>query len=103
VLACIDSDAVYWFSNEACHVGKLAVTEAIRKNFELIEAEDYRIEDLVWLTVADDTAVCTYRYVWSGKIGGQSMSGSGRGTAVLIRRGDDWKILHEHLSKGPVH
>ncbi|MEM6552476.1 MAG: nuclear transport factor 2 family protein [Planctomycetota bacterium] len=102
VLACIDDDAVYWFSTGACHVGKPAVAEAIGRNFAAIEAEDYRLEELVWRVRTAESAVCTYRYVWAGVIGGQPASGAGRGTSVLVEKGGRWWVVHEHLSAGPA-
>lgn len=100
-LSLIDEDAVYWFSDESCHVGKSAIEEAIRHNFEAIEDEDYRISDVVWVAQSSDVAACIYRFDWSGTVRGVPASGSGRGTAVLARRGDSWVVVHEHLSKGP--
>lgn len=101
LLDCIDADAVYWFSNQACHVGKPAIAKAIQANFDAIKAEDYRIEGLRWLVQTAGSAVCTYLFAWSGEIGGKPAGGSGRGTTVLVNRGGQWRILHEHLSKGP--
>ncbi|MEO0476605.1 MAG: nuclear transport factor 2 family protein, partial [Planctomycetota bacterium] len=101
VLACIDADAVYWFSNQTSHAGKPAIAKAIQANFDAIKAEDYRIEDLAWLVQTDDSAACTYRFVWAGEIDGKPAGGSGRGTSVLVNRGGQWLILHEHLSQGP--
>ena len=100
-LSLIDENAVYWFSNETCHVGKEAIEAAIRHNFETIKEENYRISDVVWLAQSSDSAACIYRFDWSGKIDGAPVSGSGRGTTVLARRGDSWVIVHEHLSQGP--
>ncbi|MEM1212636.1 MAG: nuclear transport factor 2 family protein [Planctomycetota bacterium] len=102
VLDCIDEDAVYWFSTGACHAGKAAVADAIARNFAVIEAEDYRLEELVWRVRTAASAVCTYRYVWSGVIDRQPASGGGRGTSVLVEKGGRWWVVHEHLSAGPA-
>lgn len=102
MLELIHPDAVYWFSNETSHVGKSAVTEAIRANFDSIEGESYRIDQLRWLAKTDEVAVCVYRYTWTGKIGGQTASGTGRGTNVLSHTGDGWVVIHEHLARGPA-
>ncbi|MBB6428966.1 YybH family protein [Algisphaera agarilytica] len=102
LLELIHDDAVYWFSNGTSHVGKPAIARAIRHNFETIEGEDYRILDPCWLIENDGCAVCTYRYEWAGKINGESMSGAGRGTCVMQRRGESWMVVHEHLSQGPA-
>jgi len=100
MLALIADDAVYWFSNESTHVGKLAVAEAIRINFETITDETYELDDLRWIATSDDVAVCTYAFKWTGTIGGHQVGGAGRGTNVLRRDGEQWLVVHEHLSKG---
>lgn len=99
-LGMIDEDAVYWFSDGTSHVGKSAVERAIRRNFDLIKDETYRISDVAWVAQSSDFAACVYRFDWSGVIQGAPASGSGRGTSVLTRRGDGWIVVHEHLSKG---
>lgn len=101
-LRMIDEHAVYWFSDGTSHVGKSAVERAIRRNFDLIKNETYRISDVVWVAQSSDSAACVYRFDWSGIIQGAPASGSGRGTSVLARRGDGWVVVHEHLSKGDV-
>ena len=100
-LSLIDENAVYWFSDGSCHIGKSAIEEAIRHNFETIEDDDYHISDIVWVAQSSDFASCIYRFDWSGTVRGAPASGSGRGTSVLARRGDSWVVVHEHLSKGP--
>jgi uncharacterized protein (TIGR02246 family) len=99
-LALIADDAVFLFSNETSHVGKAAIAKAIGANFEAIKLETYRISGLRWLAESQDVAACVYTYHWAGEIGGQAMSGGGRGTNVLRRVGSDWRIVHEHLSRG---
>lgn len=96
----IADDAVYWFSDGSNHVGKKAIERAIRKNFETIQDEAYRISDVEWMAKSPDIAVCIYRFDWSGIVRGAPASGSGRGTSVLARQGDSWVIVHEHLSQG---
>jgi hypothetical protein len=99
-LRLIDEQAVYWFSDGTSHVGKPAVERAIRRNSELIKDETYRISDVVWVAQSSEIAACIYRFDWSGILRGAPASGSGRGTAVLARKGDSWVVVHEHLSKG---
>ena len=100
MLSFVADDAVYLFSNESCHVGKDAVRGAIARNFDAIKNETYGTSKLRWLVRTDELAVGVYEYAWSGDIHGERMSGGGRGTTVLRRRGDRWEILHEHLSRG---
>jgi ketosteroid isomerase-like protein len=53
---------------------------------------------LKWLVQADSSAVCTYRFYWEGTVAGVRRTGCGRGTNVLAKSNDAWKIIHEHLS-----
>ena len=99
-LAMIADDAVVLFSNETSHVGKDAVAKAIGGNFEAIKLETYRISGLRWLAESDDVAACVYAFDWAGEIDGQPASGSGRGTSVLRRVDGEWRVAHEHLSRG---
>lgn len=100
VLALIDEEAVYLFSDESVHVGKPAIASALRRNFDLIEDETYSIANLTWLVQTGEAAACVYNFSWSGTIRGKPASGSGRGTTVLRRSGESWKVIHEHLSRG---
>ena len=102
VLSFIAEDAVYLFSNETCHAGKEAVRAAIANNFDMIKNETYGTSKLRWLARTDDLAVGVYEYAWSGDVHGERVSGGGRGTTVLRRRGDRWEIVHEHLSRGAL-
>ena len=100
VLNLIASDAIYFFSDRSAHVGKTAIRRAIQTNFEAIEAEVYRISHLKWLARSDDVAACVYEFEWSGRIDGKPASGGGRGTTVIRRVEEQWKVVHEHLSGG---
>ncbi|HMN59029.1 MAG TPA: nuclear transport factor 2 family protein [Anaerolinea sp.] len=96
----IDEDAVYLFSDGSAHLGKGAVERAICRNFDAIQEEIYRIDNLTWLVKGEEIAACVYDFAWSGMINGQAAGGAGRGTSVLQRSGGGWKVVHEHLSKG---
>lgn len=48
--------------------------------------------------VSGNTAWATFRYAISADIGTRHVDGAGLGTAVLEKRGDDWKIVHWHSS-----
>lgn len=100
ILSLIDVEAIYLFSNGMVHVGKEAIKEAIGRNFEVIQDEKYIIENLTWVANTPEVAVCVYDFAWSGMMNGEPASGSGRGTSVMIRSGENWKVIHEHLSKG---
>jgi ketosteroid isomerase-like protein len=99
-LSLIDEQAVYLFSDESVHIGKRAIEEVLRRNFDVIENESYSMDNVTWVVKSDDVAACVYDYSWSGVINGEPASGSGRGTTVLRRSQDGWKVVHEHLSRG---
>ena len=99
-LALVDDEAVYLFSDESVHIGKRAIEKVIRRNFDFIKDESYSIDNVTWLADSDEVAACVYDYSWSGTINGEHVSGSGRGTTVLRRSPEGWRVVHEHLSKG---
>lgn len=90
-------EAVYWFT-DGSHQGRAAILTAIADTFKAIEDETYRISDLEWVVTDSNYAVCLYRFSWTGTVDGQPRSGNGRGTNVLVRCGESWQVLHEHLS-----
>ncbi|MBC7276391.1 nuclear transport factor 2 family protein [Nocardioides sp.] len=93
----IAPEAVYWFT-DGSHRGREAILSAIADTFTTIRDETYRIHDLEWILADDSQAVCRYRFSWTGAINGDPRSGDGRGTNVLVRHGESWQVLHEHLS-----
>ena len=95
----IDDDACFVFS-EGTFVGKAQIEKAIRKTFASILNETYRIQDVIWVDVRNDHALCTYTFRWSGAIDGKACEGGGRGTTLLVKCEHGWKIKHEHL--GPL-
>jgi ketosteroid isomerase-like protein len=94
----IADDAVYWFT-DGSHRGRAEIEAAVSRTFATIRDEVYEIHDLEWVAVSAESAVCRYRFRWSGLVDGQPASGTGRGTSVLTRRSSRWQILHEHLSR----
>ena len=99
-LSLIDDKAVYLFSDGSVHIGKPAIERVLKRNFDSILDETYSISNLTWLVQTAEAAVCVYDFKWSGILNGEPASGSGRGTSVLKRSGADWKVIHEHLSRG---
>jgi len=100
VLALIDEEAIYLFSDESVHAGKEAIERVLARNFGLIQDEIYSLHNVTWVAKGADVAACVYDYTWSGVIHGRPASGSGRGTSVIRRSGESWRVVHEHLSKG---
>lgn len=92
----IDDNACFVFS-DGTYVGKTQIERAIHATFALIKDEKYRLENVHWVHVSCDCALCTYRFLWSGLINGVASQGSGRGTSLLINAATGWKIKHEHL------
>jgi ketosteroid isomerase-like protein len=94
----IAEDATYWFS-DGSYAGLGAIRGAIERTFATIQNEVYGIEDLEWIVLAADHAVCRYRFFWRGVVDGRPRSGQGRGTNVIVRCDDgEWRMRHEHLS-----
>jgi uncharacterized protein (TIGR02246 family) len=98
VLPLIAEDAVYWFT-DGSYRGREEIAGALERTFAAIQDEAYEITELEWVTVTDEIAVCRYRFSWRGVVDGQSSSGRGRGTNVLVKRERAWRVQHEHLSR----
>ncbi|MBK3574154.1 nuclear transport factor 2 family protein [Streptomyces sp. MBT65] len=97
VVPFIADEATYWFS-DGSYQGIEEIRSAIERTFATILDEVYEIRDVEWPVLTGDFAVCRYRFSWTGVIDGESRSGRGRGTNVVVRRDGGWRMLHEHLS-----
>ena len=93
----IHNNACVTFSNGTVHMGKAGVRSAYEANFATIKDEDYRIANVHWVRRDERIAVYLFDFSWRGRIDGNFAQGGGRGTAVLVREGSDWKLLVEHL------
>ena len=93
----IAPDATYWFT-DGSYEGVAEIRAAIEGTFARNQNETYIISELAWPVVGDDVAVCTYRFAWRGIVEGEEKSGAGRGTNVLKKSNDNWRVVHEHLS-----
>ncbi|TPN82902.1 YybH family protein [Aquimarina algicola] len=87
------------FSNGEVHIGKENVQKAFEKNFSIIKNEKYTIENIKWLVKDKKYAVYLFEFNWTGIIDGESRSGNGIGTSVLIKESARWKLLTEHLGR----
>ena len=92
----IAEDAEFWFS-EGIHTGLDAIRAGFEMTWKRIRQQEYHIKNVRWYAADADVAVCGYTYSWTGMIGPQRHSGSGRGTTVLARRDGRWRIVHERL------
>jgi len=99
-MALIADDAVYFWSNGSAMFGKAEIAEGMKTNFASIQDDTYDVHDLTWIAETDDVAACVFRFVWTGKIDGEPVSGRGRGATVLKRVDGAWRIAHENLSQG---
>lgn len=97
----ISKGCQFWFTS-GTYKGHEATRQAFEKTWDMIKEEVYRLDDVVWIAEDDSAASCTYTYHWEGLIKGEKRSGKGRGTTVLKRESDGWKIVHEHLSAFPA-
>lgn len=97
----VHKDACVTFSNGAVHKGKSAVKAAFEKNFSLIKDEEYSISNVHWVMKGNETAVYLFEFNWSGIINDKPATGSGKGTSVLVKENDQWKLLVEHLGPKP--
>lgn len=97
----ISDEARVIFSNGALHAGKVAIRTAYERNFATIKNEEYRVENVRWLLEAPDSAAYMFDFHWTGVIEGQEASGSGRGTAILVRDADRWVLVGEQLGLKP--
>lgn len=95
----IHSDCVATFTS-GTYRGKDQVEEIFRKNFELIQNEEYTISNVHWVIKEENYAVFTFNYHWSGLINGKQAEGGGRGTSVIVSTGDQWQLISEHLGPG---
>ena len=93
----IAKDATYWFT-DGSYVGRDAICGALGRTFGLIQDETYEIQDVEWVAATDGAACFRYSFHWTGVVNGETRSGSGRGTNVVVKRDGSWKMLHEHLS-----
>jgi len=57
----------------------------------------YTLSD-IRVKASGTTAWATFKYAISADIGTRHVDGGGLGTAVLEKRGDDWRIVHWHSS-----
>ena len=90
-LACVT------FSNGSVHKGIDSIKEAYKRNFALIEDEEYSIAEVHWIVKKEEIAVYLFNFNWSGLINGQQASGSGRGTTVIMFENGRWILVTEHL------
>jgi ketosteroid isomerase-like protein len=96
--------AIFRF-NDGDFVGRQAIRAAFEKTWAsssgTAEQEKFYLSDIVVVATDTNSAAATYNWNWEGVSQGKSFRIQGRGTRVLVREGDRWQIIHEHLSRMP--
>jgi hypothetical protein len=96
--------AIFRF-NDGDFVGRPAVRAAFEKTWASStgkpEQEKFYLSDIVVVATESNTAAATYNWNWEGVSQGKNFRIQGRGTRVLVREGERWQIIHEHLSRMP--
>lgn len=98
----ISRDALFWFADGSPHGGTGQIRNAFEQAWKKLHSDTYRLDDVIWIAVTDQVASCVYRFSWKAVIDGEPGTCSGRGTSILRRDEDGWKIVHEHLSHPPT-
>ncbi len=96
--------AIFRF-NDGDFIGRRAIRAAFEKTWASSsgapEEEKFFLSDIVVVATDTHSAAATYNWNWEGVSQGKSFRIQGRGTRVLVREGDRWQIMHEHLSRMP--
>lgn len=93
----VSDDAVFWFT-DGSYTGIENVRSAFEQTWNVIKDEQYYLQNLKWIYNDDNCAVCLYNFVSNGTIKGTLTKVIGRGTSVLKKIENEWKVVHEHLS-----
>ncbi len=90
-------DVCVTFSSGTVHRGLPAVRKAFEANFAAISCEKYKVSNVHWIHKGTETATYLFDFDWTGIIDGETASGGGRGTSVLVLKDQKWQLLTEHL------
>lgn len=74
------------------------IRHAFERTWDAIQEEKYSLRERRWILKSHDSAVCVYTFISDGVQNGARSHFEGRGTTVLKRIAEEWKIVHEHLS-----
>lgn len=77
--------------------------EALNSEAEALRVlKEYTYETMNWkINILGDSALAAFTIRYRGTIRDRSFDLRSRVTAVLARRGDGWRIVHEHWSRFP--
>jgi hypothetical protein len=97
---CLHTNAVYYFSDRTC-----SSVEEIQTYFEhawsVVKNEVYGANDVNWLQLGEQQALCVYRFTYEGYVDGEFVKGHGRTTNAFVKEEGRWLLIHEHLSGEP--
>ncbi|MDC6367518.1 MULTISPECIES: nuclear transport factor 2 family protein [Flavobacteriaceae] len=75
------------------YLGESEVQSAFENNFEKIKNEEYLIDNVRWIGKEEKFTVYLFDFHWKGIVHGNSVSGNGVGTPVLVKDNHSWKLL----------
>ncbi|MGQ9680857.1 MAG: nuclear transport factor 2 family protein [Candidatus Bathyarchaeia archaeon] len=78
-------------------------SEALRHEAEALEVlKEYSYETRDWkIDLFGDVGLASFLISYKGKIRSLEFYVKSRATVVLIKKGEDWRIVHEHWSRIP--
>jgi len=96
----VHKDAVYIFSGKVVS-GIEDIRAYFEKTWSQIKDEKYWATDVSWIHEDENTMICLYQYNFNGYLDGKFIEGSGRATNIFTKCAttNEWKLIHEHLSK----
>jgi len=100
VEVCVHQNAVYIFSGKEMK-GMEVIRAYFEKTWSRVEDEEYWATDIEWLHEDENMMVCLYQYNYKGYHDKKLIEGAGRATNIFIKCAstNQWKLIHEHLSK----
>ncbi|MED4015141.1 YybH family protein [Sutcliffiella cohnii] len=99
VKAHLHDHAVFWFTNKTC-TSMTEIQQYFENAWDTIKEEVYTAKDVTWIATSESLATCLYTYHYEGYHNGKFVAGSGRATNVFVNCNGEWKLIHEHLSRG---
>ncbi|MCF8372330.1 MAG: nuclear transport factor 2 family protein [Bacteroidales bacterium] len=99
VLTYFDKDVICFSSTMLERIGGL---EEFKKTFEYYKMQSLEIEYFIFSPIVQDfgdTAMVSFYWVVALIEGSNRREMNGRGSHLYVKKGDDWKIVHEHFSR----
>ncbi len=99
VLEFFDTDVIAFSSTMLERIGGL---DEFKKTFEFYNKNTHDIEYFIFspiVQVFGDCALASFYWVVALIEGSSRKEMNGRGSHLFVKKGDDWKIVHEHFSR----